>query len=265
LPLRWACAADALTTVAGLPCGVLHYLYAAHPWHPVFTPEGLTLERSVDIVLIFQFFYYARQRRLYPARYPPLRASSDPTEADALLSNKPHRETTRRRWLQRLSTPILSLVFVVAVGSAAWTLSGDGRDNRRGGEVWDMRAQVAGWTSAFLYRQANFLLSLVNQTLIQSLLPPTVASRIPQIAKNVETKCEGLSMLFFFYALGAALFLAMTMSSLLMTRTPQLATLLMFPYVSARFGLAGAADNVPPSRYSCRPCLSNTSGSTQAG
>jgi hypothetical protein len=111
----------------------------------------------VDVVLIFQFFYYAHNRRLYPSRYAPLDASEQPTESDALLAtNKPHRETTRQRWLDRISTPVLSLVFVIAVGAVAWTLSGDRQEHRKGGEVWDPTAQVAGWTSAFLYRQSYF-------------------------------------------------------------------------------------------------------------
>lgn len=46
-------------------------------------------------------------------------------------------------------------------------------------EVWDTKAQVFGWISCFMY----------------------LGSRIPQIQKNTETKCEGLSMMMFSMAM----------------------------------------------------------------
>jgi hypothetical protein len=112
----------------------------------------------VDIVLLYQYFYYAYMRRHYPTKYSSVDTAEQSSELDALLANKPHRKTTRRRILGRLAKPALSLIFVISVGAIAWALSGDEEDDGKPKEIWDPKAQIAGWTSAVLYCQSFFRL-----------------------------------------------------------------------------------------------------------
>lgn len=76
----------------------------------------------------------------------------------------------------------VAALLVIAVGIAAWWLDGsrtnDGPVQKPSGPGWRWDAQIYGWLSAVLY----------------------LASRIPQIFKNRETKCEGLSLALFLFA-----------------------------------------------------------------
>ncbi|KAK4049795.1 putative vacuolar membrane transporter for cationic amino acids [Microbotryomycetes sp. JL201] len=153
---------------------------------------------ACDVILIFQVFYYRRKRALYPHLYSSL-ASDDPastapvlanghiappaTEHDPLLSaysahgpSEHEFDPKVRRWRNVLSY-VGGLLFVVAIGLAAWWMSTDVPLGRKR-EVWDTKAQVVGWISAFLY----------------------LGSRLPQIYKNMETKCQGLSLMMFAFA-----------------------------------------------------------------
>lgn len=50
----------------------------------------------------------------------------------------------------------LGFVLVVGVGIAAWFAGkGVGKEGRIE-EVWDTKAQIVGWISAFLYREPTF-------------------------------------------------------------------------------------------------------------
>lgn len=134
-----------------------------------------------DLILIFQVFYYRRKRVLYPALFAPAPSESDPllssfSATPSLSHGAPPRSKTQKHLLDALSY-LLALVGIFFIGALAWHLSKDAPRGRKI-EVWDTKAQVVGWISAFLY----------------------LGSRIPQIVKNRETKCQGLSLLMFAFA-----------------------------------------------------------------
>ncbi|BGP41912.1 Putative vacuolar membrane transporter for cationic amino acids [Rhodotorula kratochvilovae] len=167
-----------------------------------------------DIILIFQVFYYRRKRRLHPELYERL-AESDglaPTEAHhaplapeqtPLLSSFSAHAPTEAAMspaLQR-TKDILSyaggFVLIVVVGIVAWFANAHAGRRGRVEEVWDTSAQVVGWVSAFLY----------------------LGSRLPQLALNRKTKCAGLSLLMFAFAVcGNGTYVA---SILLTSTSPQ--------------------------------------------
>jgi len=100
----------------------------------------------------------------------------------------------------------LGFVLVCVVGVVAWFVGkGVGKEGRVV-EVWDTSAQIVGWISAFLYRKSqkksNLQLGLLGREtdLVRELLMCTVGSRLPQLALNRKTKCEGLSLLMFCFA-----------------------------------------------------------------
>lgn len=75
-----------------------------------------------------------------------------------------------------------AVLFVFATGVAAWWIS-DSVENDHGSEpkgpTGGWKIQLTGWTSALLY----------------------LGARIPQISKNFETRCEGLSPALFLFAI----------------------------------------------------------------
>ncbi|SDA01464.1 BZ3500_MvSof-1268-A1-R1_Chr10-1g02692 [Microbotryum saponariae] len=141
-----------------------------------------------DIVLIFQVFYYRRKRALYPELFSTEATSagaipSTAHETDPLLSsfsahapNEPEPDRKMKR-IKNIVSYVGGFVVVLGVGIVAWRLSRDVPQGRKP-EVWDTKAQVVGWASAFLY----------------------LGSRLPQISKNMETKCQGLSLLMFAFS-----------------------------------------------------------------
>ncbi|GAA6063217.1 hypothetical protein JCM10212_002439 [Sporobolomyces blumeae] len=159
---------------------------------------------ACDCILIFQKFYYHRQRVLHPERYAPIPILDD----DAAAAVAPTIGSDGRPVPAPLSenTPLLSafsahspsekalspalqrakdimeytigFVLVAVVGIVAWFASNGVGKHGRVVEVWDTSAQVVGWVSAFLY----------------------LGSRLPQLALNRKTKCEGLSLLMFCFA-----------------------------------------------------------------
>ncbi|KAG8881388.1 hypothetical protein FRB99_004727 [Tulasnella sp. 403] len=86
-----------------------------------------------------------------------------------------------RRWVQYA----LSVLFVLATGFIAAVASSGTSDDGGGGndEVLEWKSQTLGWISASLY----------------------IGSRIPQIIKNAQTKCAGLSLALFVFAVGGNL------------------------------------------------------------
>ncbi|ORY59039.1 hypothetical protein BCR35DRAFT_201718 [Leucosporidium creatinivorum] len=145
-----------------------------------------------DIILIFQVFYYRRKRSLYPELYSPLLSSAalptppihTATEHDPLLSSfSAHRPSDpepspKMKKYRDLAGYLGGAGVVVLVGALAWWAARDAPLGRKK-EVWQTKAQVVGWVSAFLY----------------------LGSRLPQIQKNTETKCAGLSVLMFLFAM----------------------------------------------------------------
>ncbi|GAA5879023.1 hypothetical protein JCM16303_001271 [Sporobolomyces ruberrimus] len=149
---------------------------------------------ACDCILIFQKYYYRRLRKTHPELYAPLTPSvpSTPThphpthenENTPLLSAFSAHSPSEKALspaLQRAKDLLeytLGFVLVVGVGIAAWFAGkGVGKEGRIE-EVWDTKAQIVGWISAFLY----------------------LGSRLPQLALNRKTKCEGLSLLMFCFA-----------------------------------------------------------------
>ncbi|GAA5993284.1 hypothetical protein JCM11641_001118 [Rhodosporidiobolus odoratus] len=145
-----------------------------------------------DVILIFQVFYYRRKRRVHPELYaaplPPSDGLEVPTtplsEQTPLLSSfSAHAPTSPplSPSLQK-AKDLLSytggFVLVLLVGVVAWFVSKSQEGTGRKEEVWDTSAQVVGWVSAFLY----------------------LGSRLPQLALNRKTKCAGLSLLMFAFA-----------------------------------------------------------------
>ncbi|PVF94623.1 PQ-loop-domain-containing protein [Serendipita vermifera] len=153
-----------------------------------------------DIILLIQIYYY----RLYP-KYrnrevlvtspdqiqapvlptPPIASEQTPLlpqPAKTTLSDPDPSNSTFfvPNWLRRSAQYLGGLSFVTLAGLTAWWIAGK-QDGPGGGqdEVFDWTSQVLGWISAFLY----------------------IGSRIPQIAKNRETKCEGLSLALFLFAI----------------------------------------------------------------
>ncbi|GAA5905311.1 hypothetical protein JCM5296_001438 [Sporobolomyces johnsonii] len=171
---------------------------------------------ACDVILISQKYYYHHQRELHPERYvpipiidePPSLATSAPlatplSENTPLLSAFSAHAPTEQAFspaLQRAKDVFeytAGFVLVAVVGVVAWFASKDAGRNGRREEVWDTRAQVVGWLSAFLY----------------------LGSRLPQLALNRKTKCEGLSLLMFAFAvIGNGTYVA---SILLTSLSPQ--------------------------------------------
>lgn len=135
---------------------------------------------ACDLVLIIQVFYYRRKREQFPHLYPPTETTNHhipalPLESDPLLTPATLIEEKR---LSAQAGYTLAIIASIAVVAASWILSASSSGGRRSREEWNTPAQVVGWISAALY----------------------LGSRLPQILKNMETKCDGLSLLMFAFA-----------------------------------------------------------------
>lgn len=147
-----------------------------------------------DIIIMAQIYYYRwKASRPRPSSASPVSGS---TETAPLLSSSAAPAPPKRRdaWTRfKAAIIIYSLAFgvILIVGFGGWLItegriripgrSGPSRphdppeEDPGSGETWDTGAQVVGWISAAAY----------------------LGSRLPQILKNMQTKCHGLSMLFF--------------------------------------------------------------------
>ncbi|TFK52372.1 hypothetical protein OE88DRAFT_1657599 [Heliocybe sulcata] len=137
------------------------------------------------MILLFQIYYYRwnskREGRSMLADVAP-----DVTtvgEETPLLSDTregPREEPSISREFFKYAGAVL---FVFATGVAAWWISSvlnkvkdtPGRSDDR----LEWRSQILGWTSAALY----------------------IGARIPQIFKNLKTRCEGLSPFLFLFSI----------------------------------------------------------------
>jgi len=133
-----------------------------------------------DSSLLFQIYYY---RWKNPHADQVITQQIEPIEDTPLLGNtvEPKR---RNRW--SMGNEVLKysvcLVFVFAAGLLAWVIDLKIRGPmlpREPEGIVEWRSQILGWFSATLF----------------------VGARIPQILKNVETKCEGLSPALFLFAI----------------------------------------------------------------
>ncbi|KAH9932682.1 PQ-loop-domain-containing protein [Epithele typhae] len=133
-----------------------------------------------DGTLLAQIYYYRRKRA---RRGAPLLVAEDPRlsmlydESSPLLAGDGTAEEPPSR-----PSFAAALGFVFAVGVLAWAVDRElHRDSPRSkpDEVVEWRSQVLGWISAALF----------------------LGARIPQIVKNLSTRCEGLSPFLFVYSI----------------------------------------------------------------
>jgi len=138
-----------------------------------------------DMILLFQIYYY----RWANTREERSTLSGDASEITTVGEETPLLSDTRegpkekpsisREFVKYAGT----LVFVFATGVTAWSISSyfdKGEDiPERPDDSLEWNSQIMGWTSAALY----------------------IGARIPQIFKNFETKCEGLSPFLFLFSI----------------------------------------------------------------
>jgi len=131
-----------------------------------------------DILLLVQIYYY----RWKAAARLEGEVAGGSTETTGLLagssSDEEVKTATEKPRTQTLRHTI-SILFVIGTGIAAWYFGpNEAKIPKEEGPI-DWTSQTFGWISAFLY----------------------LSSRIPQIFKNRETKCTGLSPVFFGFAM----------------------------------------------------------------
>jgi len=133
-----------------------------------------------DSMLLFQIYYY---RWKNPNADQVITQEIEPTEDTLLLGNTVEPKRTSRWSIENeVLKYSLYLVFIFAAGIVAWMIDMKVRGPRLPSEpesVVEWRSQILGWVSAALF----------------------LGARIPQILKNVETRCEGLSPALFLFAI----------------------------------------------------------------
>lgn len=121
--------------------------------------------------LPFKVFYYRRKRSLYPELFLPSEPSTPtlasqqahshlilPSESDPLLSSfsasgsRSHPYDSKVKQYRDHISYVAAAILIIIVGSIAWKLSASHVGEGRREEVWDTKAQIVGWMSAFLYR-----------------------------------------------------------------------------------------------------------------
>jgi len=140
-----------------------------------------------DITLLFQVYYYRWKER---SRGILLRAEDSPTEQSCLLGDNAlvHGSEARPTSVIRVFAQYAAAIaFVMATGVVAYLISEriqrDDSPALPPDPPFEWRIQVLGWMSALLY----------------------LGARVPQIFKNLKTRCEGLAPgLFLFAILGNA-------------------------------------------------------------
>ena len=112
-------------------------------------------------------------------------------------------------WKSEALKYVGALTLVALAGVLAWYFSktqqeekhGEPKPPKDGDNEWKWDAQIYGWASALLYRE-SFTKPDQSEDRIADIAShmPKVSSRLPQIAKNRHTKCEGLSLALFLFA-----------------------------------------------------------------
>jgi len=134
-----------------------------------------------DIILLFQIYFYRWEKR---------RSDRRATSPDGVTEESPLVGHTREgnvdpnhqrlHWL--FAQYAGGFLFVLATGIVSWWISArPGGTPQKPSEpgASELTIQLIGWTSAILY----------------------LGARVPQIFKNFETKCEGLSPGLFIFAI----------------------------------------------------------------
>ncbi|KAI0670993.1 PQ-loop-domain-containing protein [Trametes maxima] len=137
-----------------------------------------------DVILLFQIYYYRWKSARRSERQLLVDESEESTvydEETPLLAGGAEAPTKKSMSKETLKF-VTALLFVFAVGVAAWAVDRHlHRDNPRQKpeEVIEWRSQCLGWISAALF----------------------LGARVPQIVKNLSTRCEGLSPFLFVYSI----------------------------------------------------------------
>ncbi|KAI0775542.1 PQ-loop-domain-containing protein [Trametes elegans] len=145
-----------------------------------------TYYSACDTILLIQIYYYRWKRA---RRSATLLLSDEPAEsalydeASPLLPGEGRAEIPTKKSMSKETLKFASaLLFVFGVGVVAWAVDRHvHRDSPRSKpeEVIEWRSQVLGWISAALF----------------------LGARVPQIVKNLSTRCEGLSPFLFVYSI----------------------------------------------------------------
>lgn len=182
----------------------------AHATRPPFqrnpVSNSLTLLSSVyytvcDIILLFQVYYYRQLSRSPLAQI----------EESSPLIPKPTPPLAKWAFPSRAVIYTLALASVGGAGVLAWMLNnragpapggndggmGDGADRA---DKYEWKSQTLGWISAATCTLEN-LSSLWSLYTADVPSPADIGSRIPQLVKNQQTKCEGLSLAMFFFSI----------------------------------------------------------------
>jgi len=138
-----------------------------------------------DTILLIQIYYYRWLNMGTLARREVEGVGSGGESTPLLSSGNDVEETEKERSLKRHVLEYVGIIHcLVVAGIVAWAISKKVQgidDEGRAEEIVEWKSQMMGYASAMLY----------------------VGSRIPQILKNFETKCHGLSPgLFIFGIMG---------------------------------------------------------------
>jgi len=133
-----------------------------------------------DSLLLFQIYYY---RWKNPHSDKHIVQEIGPSEDTPLLGNQIKPKSTCRWGIEHEAVKFsLYLILVFAAGTLAWAVDSKIRGPRVPSEpegVLEWRSQILGWVSAAMF----------------------LGARVPQIVKNIETRCEGLSPALFLFAI----------------------------------------------------------------
>ncbi|KAK9896500.1 hypothetical protein P389DRAFT_211237 [Cystobasidium minutum MCA 4210] len=147
-----------------------------------------------DILMLYLIYYYRMKRRRHPELFDKNGTGSriiEASERSPLLSSNRYadeddedtsivqkaRACIKHNWISILAYT-LAAIFIITTGVVAWISTGKHKNVPRQDEGWSTPGQAVGWISAALY----------------------LGSRIPQIIKNTETKCQGLSLMMFCFS-----------------------------------------------------------------
>jgi len=143
---------------------------------------------ACDSILLAQIYYYRWSNPALsgtPLLVPDESEPPDLQEEETPLlleSAEPNGESAKSFVIHAFAKYAGALLFVFAVGLTAWVVD----DYTHGDtprsppeEVMEWRSQVLGWISAVMF----------------------LGARVPQIVKNFQTRCEGLSPFLFVYSI----------------------------------------------------------------
>ncbi|KAL4246632.1 hypothetical protein ABKN59_008136 [Abortiporus biennis] len=140
---------------------------------------------ACDLILLAQIYYY-RWVNFKRASLTPIVSDVDipsaSEETPLLLGENSKAELKQTSMLNNYIKYIALVSFVLLTGVVAWAVD----EHMRGGqrrtdpeEIVEWRSQLLGWTSAVMF----------------------LGARVPQIMKNLSTRCEGLSPALFIFSI----------------------------------------------------------------